>query len=214
MSDIRAFVQATPGRPADGNATPIRSTPYGDLFNDSAIMGYCVAGRLYGAHFGTVTTPLAAPNAGITAKRPQAWLRVPDGTTIIPLACNVIIESNGATQGEVAICTTQNDVGNGTSSAGDSGPLSLNTAAPLTSAITARQLATADVTTEVNFSELRRFSYAASGVNQDFVWAARQQYVVPVLRGPASFLVYMGGNAPTFFCQMQWIELPEAATTN
>lgn len=218
MSDIRGIPSGTPGKASDGSYVAVHTTGYGDIYTEAAMLGYGITGRLFGAHFGTLTAPLATPaTTSITARMPQAFLRVPDGTAVIPLTANVIVESAGnTTQGEVSIAMCQNDVGNGsTSVAATAGPLSLNTAAPVTSNCTPRQLATAgDVTAEVNLLELKRFSFILSAVNQDFSWAARQQYVTPILRGPATFLIYIGGNAINFFAQMQWLELPETAVTN
>lgn len=171
-------------------------------------------GRLFGCHFGTVTTPLATPaTTAITAARPQAWLRIPNGTLIIPTSVHLIIEAAGATtQGEVSICSTTNDVGNGTSSAGTSGALNKNTGSSLASACTPRQLATGDVTAETGLLEHKRFSFGASAVNvaQDWPILGNEEDL-PVLRGPASWLVYIGGNAVNFYAQFSWVEYDEAA---
>ena len=172
-------------------------------------------GRIMGCHFGTLTTPIAtAATTAITTLRPQAWVRVPDGTAIIPLAVNIIAEANGATtQGEIAIATTTVDPGDGTGAAGTQQPVSLSTNRGIASNCTTRQLATGDITAETGLLELKRFSFAASAVNQDFNWKAMTDLVVPLLRGPAGLLVYVGGNAVNFYCQMQWIELPESAVS-
>lgn len=214
MSDLRAYTIAAPGLAGDSSWVAAHSDKYGNLYTLPAEYGFGVDGRLFGVHFGSVTTPLAtAATTAIAATSPQAWLRVPDNAAIIPLSVNITVEATGiTTQGEIAIGISQNDVGNGTSTAGAT-PVNLNTSNPRASLVTARQLATGAVTAETNFVELRRFSFAASAVNQDFTWNVRQQIVPLVLRGPASFLVYVGGNAVNFFAQMQWIELSETAVS-
>ena len=168
-------------------------------------------GRLFGCGFGILTTPAATPaTTAITARRPQAWLRIPDGTLVIPVSIRLLIEATGATtQGEASIVSTTNDVGDGTSAAASISPANKNTGSAIASACTARQLATADVTLETGIMEHHRFSFAASAVNQQFNWpAAGEEY--PVLRGPATWALYIGGNAVNFYAQFAWVEYGEA----
>ena len=214
MSDLRIFNQnLTVGRNNGWRA--LRGTSDGALYVADYALSASIEGRVMGCHFGTLTTPLAtAATTAITTLRPQAWVRIPDGTVIIPLAVDVLVESTGiTTQGEISIAMCIVDPGDGTAAAGTLQPVSLNAAAPVTSNCTTRQLATGDITAETGLRELKRFSFAASAVNQDFTWNAAQTLVVPVLRGPAGLLVYIGGNAVNFFAQMQWIELAESAVS-
>lgn len=211
---MRGFNQnLTPGRNAGWGAG--RMTQDGALYTAPWSTALGKEGRLMGCHFGTLTTPLAtAATTAIATLRPQAWVRIPDGTAIIPLSVNVLVESAGATtQGEISIATCTVDPGDGTGAAGTKQPVSLNTAAPVTSNCTTRQLATGDITAETGLLELKRFSFAASAVNQDFTWNAAGNLVVPVLRGAAGLLVYIGGNAVNFYCQMQWIEVAESSVS-
>lgn len=167
-----------------------------------------VDGNMYGASFGSVTTPLASPaTTAITARRPQAWLRVLDGRVVIPRSLEIVIEAAGATtQGEIAIAMTTNDLGNGTSAAGTIGPLNLRSDSTKTSTSVPRQLATADVTLETGYLELERFTFAASGVNQTFKISAD---ILPMIVGPSTLAVYIGGNAVNFFSDWEWLEVPE-----
>lgn len=172
-------------------------------------------GRLFGCHFGTVTTPLATPaTTAIVAARPQAWLRLPDGKLVIPVSVRIVVESAGiTTQGEISLCSTTNDVGNGTSAAGTSGALNKNTGSAIASSAVPRQLATADVTAETGLLEHARFGFAASAVNQSFNWPdPGSKDDLPFLRGAASWLLYIGGNAVNFYAQFSWAEYDEAAT--
>ena len=166
-------------------------------------------GRLFGCHWGSVTTPLAtAATTAIVAARPMAWIRFGlVGRAIAPVNFEIEVESHSiTTQGEIAIAITSNDVGDGTSAAGTSGPLSLAPNSGFTSIVTQRQLATGDVTAEVGYLELKRFSFAASAVNQHFSWNARSIGVQPYLRNAGSLLAYIGGNAVNFYAQAQWWE--------
>ena len=212
MSDLRAFIKnRSVGRGGNGTLAGVRMTPEGALYTADAALSAGLEGRAYGCHWGTVTTPVAtAATTAIVAASPQAWLRIPDGTLVLPLNLEIVVEATGiTTQGEISVAISQNDVGNGTSTAGTSGPLPLNTAAISTSNLTQRQLATASVTAETNLLELKRFSFAASAVNQQFS-LTEEDFRGVVLSGPASLLVYIGGNAVSFYAQAQWLEFVES----
>jgi len=214
VSDIRGFIQnLSVGRGGSGTIAGLRMAPDGALYTADAFLSACIEGRAFGCHFGTLTTPLGtAATTAITTLRPQAWLRVPDGTLIIPVCAEIVVESTGiTTQGEISVATMQVDCGNGTSAAGTSGAICLNSAAPVSSNCTARQLATGDVTAETGLLELKRFSFALSAVNQHFTWPGSDNRLPPVLRGPATFALYIGGNAVQFYAQFQWVEYPEAS---
>lgn len=212
MADMYGQIQErSVGRGADGSHAMQRMLSGGEAIVEERLLALGIEGKLFGAHFGTVTTPLVtAATTAIVATSPQAWIRVPDGTLIIPLSAELVVEATGiTTQGEISIATAKNDVGNGTSAAGTSGPINLNTAETGVGNCTARQLATAAVTAETSLLELKRFSFAVSAVNQEFAWRAANNRVYPILRGPASWLIYIGGNAVNFFAQLVWAELPE-----
>ena len=209
MADIRGKVQQkNRDLQTDGKYKDLNLTRLGELVVVRQGVAAGFEGRLYVANFGSVTTPLAtAATTAIAAQRPMAWLRVPATAAILPLYCGIVVESTGiTTQGEIAVAVTSNDVGNGTSTAATTAPTSLNPRVSIASAVTARQLATADVTAETNYLELQRYSFAASAVNQQFNWEPDEW--LPPLPGAASFAVYIGGNAVNFFCQMVWIEGP------
>lgn len=169
-------------------------------------------GRLFGCHFGSLTTPVAtAATTAIAARRPMAWARFATGTLMIPVSVRIVVEAAGATtQGEISLCSTTNDVGAGTSTAGTSGALNTNPGSSLTSGVTTFQLATGDVTLETGLIEHARFSFAASAVNLSFNWPDSVNDI-PYLRGPASWLLYIGGNAVNFYAQFKWAEYDETA---
>ena len=208
---MRAYVGAkTPGRhTADGSQLGIRALREGSISVADFLVGAGYEGRIFGVNAGSVGTPIAsAATTAIAAQRPMAWVRVPDGTLIIPLYASIVVESTGATtQGEIAMATSQNDVGNGTSTAIT--PVSLNAAAPKTTNCTARRSSTGDCTAETNLHEVTRWSFAASAVDQRFTWTFKDSGVPLILRGAASWLVYIGGNAVNSFTSLIWVELPE-----
>ena len=211
MSDIRAWVQnQSVGRAGTGTFGGLRMTPDGALYVADLNLSAAIEGRLFGANMGSVTTPAAtAATTAITNTIASAWVRVPDGTAIVPVYARVVVESNGiTTQGEASILIAQNDIGAGSGAAATAGPVSLNTAVPLTSNCTPQQIATAS-TAPTSPVELARFSFAASAVDQIFEWKARTLGTFPVVRGAGSWAIYIGGNAVNFFAQMIWAEFPE-----
>lgn len=202
--------EATVSRMPDGVPRDARVLRGGEVVTAAYVEALSFEGRVFAAHMGQVTTPLVtAATTALALSTPHAWIRVPSGTTIIPVYARIVIETTGATtQGEAAVIVANNDVGNGTSSAADLGPTPLNTQALVTSNCTARQLATGAVTTPTSPQELSRFSFAASSVNQIFQWDAKSLGVYAVLRGPATWALYLGGNAVNYFAQMVWAEIP------
>ena len=210
MSDLRAFIQnLSVGRASSGTLAGLRMTPDGALYTADVALAAAIEGRIFGANSGVVTTPAAtAATTAITNTIASHWIRVPDGTVIVPLYCRIVVEANGATtQGEISVLTAQNDIGT-SGVAATVGPLSLNTAGPVTSNCFARQIATAS-TAPTNPAELTRFSFAASAVNQHFEWNARELGIYPLIRGAGTWAIYIGGNAVSFYAQTVWAEFPE-----
>lgn len=213
MSDLRALIQNLSVGRHGSSAAPnsLRMTPDGALYTAPYPLSAAVEGNVFGMNAGTVTTPLStAATTALANTTPHAWVRVPDGTVIIPLYASITVETSGiTTQGEASIVIAQNDIGNGTSSAG-TGPVSFNTAAPVTSACTVRALATGATTAPTNPLELARFSFAASTVNTNFTWTGGEHGYWPIVRGAGSWAIYLGGNAVGYFAQMIWVELSES----
>lgn len=173
-----------------------------------------LAGKLYGANFGSLTAPLTTPaTSAITVLRPMAWLRVPDGTAIYIIRNKVVVESAGATtQGEIALAISDIDVGNGTSAAAtllENLNNTLKNVATADSLVTGRQLASADVVSPAVPFEVNRYSFAASAVDLEFEWKANEEGILIPITGPGTFLIYIGGNAVNFFAQTLWYETKE-----
>lgn len=204
---------------SDGSDIGQRFTRDGSEIAQAWIMSMVANGRVFNANFGSLATPLASASAAVTNLRPQAWLRVPSATAIIPVRADFNVAALAGTANDFLIAYAQNDVGNGTSTAGSVGPISLRTDAPVASTVTVRQLATGDVTAPTNPTELihRNYKYAGSadatgnsGTDIGVRWPYGPSDALPILVGPASFMVYIGGTTtgPTFFGSIQWVEVP------
>lgn len=212
MSDFRVMGTATPLRATSDNQwLAARGLRGGELVDASIYEALAMEGRVFTANMGSVTTPLTFLITA--ANRPDAWIRVPSGTTILPLNCYVALESMAGTATEIDVRVAQNDIGNGTSSAATVGPLSNRTDAAITSNCTARQLATGDTTAETNpFSLYRRSYIRADDAGSDFkgIEIDRAKMGYPVLVGGASWEVFVAATTTqaTGFVVMQWAELP------
>ena len=198
---------------ADGVGTKaMRGLRDGSLSMADFLEVMIMEGRGYVANMGSVTTPLTF--LATAANRPDAWLRVPSGTAILPLAVETILESAAGTATEIDIRMAQNDIGNGTSSAATVGPLPLRSDAPRTSNVTPRQLATGDTTAETNPVSLHRrcfpLAQATGLVPYEDFWTPRP---MAILVGPATLEVFIAGttNQATGFVLFRWLELPSTA---
>ena len=206
--DVRqaAVTRAT----ADGTGTKgLRGLRDGSLSGADWLQVLLLEGRGYVANFGAVTTPLTFL---ITAdKRPDAWLRVPSGVTILPLAVETVLEAAAGTATEIDIRLAHNDVGDGTSSPASVGPMNLRSDAVGGSLVTPRQLATGDVTAETSPISLHRRTFPlaqASGLTPyEDLWLPRP---CPILVGPATLEVFVAATTTqaTGFVIIRWIELP------
>lgn len=198
---------------ADGVGTKaLRGLRDGTISMADLLQVLIMEGRGYVATMGSVTTPLTF--LVTAANRPDAWLRVPSGTAIIPLAVETVLESAAGTATEIDVRLAQNDIGNGTSSAATAGPFNLRSDAPRSSLVTPRQLATGDTTAETNPVTLHRRCFPlaqASGLGpyEDF-WLPTPG---PILIGPATLEVYVAATTTqaTGFVTFCWVELPSTA---
>lgn len=201
-------------RVAEGAQLQARGTRDGAMFTASWYEAHALEGRVFVANMGTVTTPLTFLAAA--ANRPDAWVRVPSGTMIVPLGLTVALEAFAGTVTEIDVRTAQNDIGNGSSSAAASvGPQSNHTGVPYSSNCTARQLAAADTTAETNPLTLwRKTIPTASAAGNDAAGSfdvTREMMGYPILVGPATWEVYIAATTTqaTGFVVMKWIEFVE-----
>lgn len=214
MSDIKGQPMVkTPGRNSfDTEATKLlRTTRDGVLFTVDYFEGLAMQGRIFTANMGTVTTPLTF--LVTAANRPDAWIRVPSGTAILPIKCNVVLESAAGTVSEIDVRICSNDIGNGTSTAASVGPLSNRSDNILASLCTARQLATVDTTAETNPISIYRRTYARAdeaGIDFRGIEATRELMGYPILVNASTWEVFIAGTGTqaTGYVVMTWAEVP------
>lgn len=171
---------------------------------------YAKEGRVFVANMGSVTTPLTF--LATAANRPDAWIRVPSGTTIIPISVNVTLEAMAGTATEFDVRIAANDIGDGTSSAASVGPLTAKTNSGKTSNCTARQLATGDTTAETTPISVFRKTYIlanAAGEDSKGMHITREQMGYPVLTGAASWEVFVAATTTQAigYVVMTWAEV-------
>ena len=200
-------------RATEGAQLQLRVARDGALFTAGWYDAHAMEGRLFGATMGSVTTPLTFLITA--ANRPDAWIRVPDGTMILPVSVGVVLEDFAGTDTEIDLRIAQNDIGNGTSSAATVGPLSLRTDAPITSNCVARQLATGDATAETNPLTIYRHQVStANAAGNDAagqLHISREMMSYPVLVGPATIELFVAATTTqaTGYAWFTWIEFAE-----
>ena len=211
MSQIYGDPQLDPPPSANSSQVAAHFDRQGNLIVVDLNENRAVAGKLFAANFGTLSTVIRLLGAGIVDRRPQAWIRVPLNTTIIPLLVEVEVELAGAAVFEMSVLQCSNDVGNGTSAAASIGPVNLNTRLGSDAGqCAARQLASADVDVEVNAVELQMQTYASGVDNVRFRYNPRDSGIVSVLHGPATLALYGGGTDVDCFVKIVWMEFNSA----
>lgn len=203
-----------PNTNGDGNFVSLQGTRTGAAYVLPEFEALAYLGRVFAANMGSVTTPLTFLTTA--ANRPDAWIRVPSGTTIIPVQANIVLETSTGTATEIDVRIASNDIGNGTSSAATVGPQSTRTDAPVTSLCTARQLATADTTAETTPISVYRRTFGpvsdttTPGGLQRGIDATREIMGFPICVGPATWEIFIAATTTqaTGFVIMQWAEIP------
>ena len=193
----------------------LESTRDGALFTASLQTKLGLMGRIFAVSCGSVTTPLTF--LVTAANRPDWVLRVPSGTTLIPICVETVLEAAAGTATEIDIRLAQNDLGNGTSSAATAGPINTRTDVPVTSLVTARQLYTGDATAETNPVSLHRRCFPlaqASGLipYEDF-WTPEFGSILVV--GPSSLEGFVAATTTqaTGFVVIRFAEVPSGWVT-
>ena len=215
MSQLFVKPGVSPGRVTDDGAwMAAHALRDGSVVVADYFEGLGQAGRIYYANMGTVTTPLTF--VVTAANRPDAWIRVPAGTTILPLGCNVVLESAGGTVTEIDVRIAANDIGNGTSSTADVGPRSAkmgSLSAATAGNCTARQLATGDTSGETTPISVFRRTYARAdeaGIDFRGIEVTRAMMGYPVVVGAGTWEVFIAGTGTqaTGYVVMVWGEIP------
>lgn len=213
--DVRIRAQTLSARRVeDGNWRSARGTRDGALFTAEWFQALIGEGRGYVAGIGLLSAGEALPNAQvITTLRPTFVLRVPTGTTIIPFYGAVQVEDSGGTAAlEMNIGTAPSDVGNGTSSAADFGPINMKTNAARGSLVVPRQEYTGNSSADPDNDQWRKWmsednvTTPATVGSSNFEWEPYP--FCPELVGPASLIFTVGGALiPVITAQFKWVEL-------
>lgn len=162
-------------------------------------------GRVFTCGVGQITTPISASvNTAIDDTQPAFMLRVPTGTTIIPLWLHAYYEATGAAIAEGAAYVSDSDPGSGTSSALTRTPVNLKSRGGI-SACTGAQIVTSSIT-YTNNREFWRFGEPADldGTvtgKGGFMWSYLTHSNIPICVGPATLNVEIacGTSASIFF---------------
>lgn len=188
----------------------------GALITQDWIVQAILEGHGYTTQIGDATTQTDFAETAYDEDQPQFALRVPDGTTVLPLSLIISLEDAAGTDNLVALSTTTNDIGNGTSTALTVSPLRAGTNISETSQCTARSLYTANATAATGLREFRRwvFPFANEADTLPYVarWSIREDAAIPVLVGPATLQAHViaTSTAPQGFLDAAWLELPTA----
>ena len=211
MADFKT-IGSTPQALSSGIAASASINRRGEQLAIPWHVQLALEGKLFVAGVGSATTPITTNlNLVIDLTQPAFLLRVPQGTTVVPLYVHAYYEATGAAIAEGIISIADNDPGSGTSSALTRTPTNLvSNGGGQTSACTGAQIVTAALTL-TNQREIWRFGEpadldsAVTGGNH-FQWSY-QTHIVPVLHGPAAMLVDVAcGTSGSVFVNVIWAE--------
>lgn len=217
--------QGTPWTIPDGQGGKTRLNRQGALVIQDEIAQAAKDGRIFCINAGTVTTPLTfGGGATIDVTKPQLWVSVPAGTSIIPLSLVVYAEAFGTSaQFE---CNAQVGTGGSRTSGGALiAPTNMRSDAPYTSTVTAYNGVSSPVFvgSTTNVSEFWRngqqfaitksagsATASASDPNR-FVWHWKLADWAPVLVDASQLAVHVAGQAVTGFITLVYVEKPSAS---
>lgn len=171
-------------------------------------------GRLFGYNRGNTTTPVTFTNTAILYTRPSQVIRVPLGKTIIPVHLACYFETAAGVINEGVWIACNNDVGAGTSTAVTAGTGRFNLRGDKSTdagACLVHITYTGDVTTTgtgvIEFARWVQPFADAAGVPQTWVLDRKTCSNIPILVGPASLILIVGGGtALTGYTTTIWAE--------
>jgi hypothetical protein len=208
----------------DGHVMDLRMTRDGTPFSAEWLLGLAMEGRVFNASAGALTTPITwTSTATIDGTKAAFFLSAPAGTCVIPVSIALYMEAFGTTaQFEVMAA-----VGTGGVSAGGSAVTiqNLRSDAPYTSNCTVTSDLTGATYMTTNIAEFWRdgqqfaitksagSATAAASDPIKFEWTYVKSKVAPILIGAAQLGVFIGSQAGTGFCTVQWVEIPTTSVT-
>jgi hypothetical protein len=191
-----------------------RLGPGSELVNLPWNIATAMEGRLFTARIGDLTTPVSFAKTTMDEDQPQFVHRVPSGVACIPVYCAVQLEDSAGTDTEIVLGTCRNDIGSGTSTAVSI--YNLKASNPRESGSVCRSLYTGNSSALTDKVEIDRFVYAFADSDTSpvkvYTWSAMEKAIIPVLKGPASFIVWIAGatTAPAGFLQYAFAEFDAA----
>ncbi len=214
--EVRSAV--LPGIGAEGTNVAFRTTRDGSQIMVPWLQSLVFAGRCFGMHAGSVTTPIAG-HAAIDADQPEASVYfATTGTTVMPISFRGAQETGATTlaQGGMMCAVSNINVAIGTSTAFT--PFNLKmTSVGYTTAGAAAVAYTANGTdplTAGNFLELARVSAvidadaATSGIIPPTLYWSADGAVAPLVEDIGSLLFYGEAAANTLYASILWAEMP------
>jgi hypothetical protein len=214
--ETRQIVLPSPA--AESSSVAFRTTRDGAQVVVPWLQSLVFAGRCFGIHAGSVTTPIAG-HAAIDADQPEAAVYfAATGTSVLPISIRATMETGATTlaQGGMMCAVSNINVAIGTSTAVT--PFNLKmTSTGITTAAAAAQAYTGNGTdplTAGNFLELARVSAvidadaATSGIVPPSLYWSADGAVAPLVEDIGSILLYGEAAANTLYGQITWAELP------
>lgn len=213
---------------SEGQERPARINRRAELVSMPTYQQLVADGRCFVANGGTGTTPITFAGA-FDATAPDMYIRVPVGTTIIPLRIQVIFDAVGteATMEIIGLASNTGDA-SATGTAITAYNMRIDnprsTACTITAAVDASGV---DTPATGQFYEFWRFARpltdtVATGENDRwplvFDWSAFRDGPAPVIvgtnsAGGACLAVYAASQAGTGFITVEWAELPSESVT-
>lgn len=147
MSDIRVIsgIETVNRISADGSFIAVRGSRDGAPIAMDWKLAMAMEGRVFHAGAGIDLTPITA--IAFDQNRPNFWLSIPAGTTILPLRVEVaVLSAEEGTDGAMYIARTTAAPSVSAGAAAGEAVSCTRTDLPRTSNVTARQLADADIT--------------------------------------------------------------------
>lgn len=201
---------------ADGAYKAVQGFREGTISTTTFLQRLLAAGMVYGATFGSATTPLTSLTT-YTALRPEFVLRGANANTMyIPMEFGYSVDAAVAgTINEWSMLIGGGDPGNGTSTAATVGPINYRTdKSGSTATAIPRGHYTADATVLATPSPLeiwRTSQSAIDGTTSNFPlrmeWNPAEK---PMLAGLCGWEIFQEstGSATTYFANMKWAETP------
>ena len=209
---------------AEGESVYLRALRDGTLIKTDWKQAAVFGGFGFFTQSGNFITGLAGGGVGaaIDEDRPNLIISIPQGTAVLPLRFDVNVQTGAPTDGqevEILIAVDQ-DVAHTTDGTGTASPIyNMNTLANRASTCVARNTFSATMTTDPNLDlELARkvieydvvSTLDEGAIIADLVYEPKTP---PVINGPASILVYVGGdtalNTASQYINAKWLEFTE-----